>query len=254
MKKATLTIVLAFAIKALASATTYNATELSVLNDIDQVCDIRNNLNWGEATDPSVFTGITWNSEGCVVEIDIKASGIFGKVDFSMFPNLRYLNCSQNGIESLTVEGLTNLEELRCNNNVIPALSIKGLASLVYVDCSHNIITSLEIEPSRTITYFDFTYNNCTKVNVTGGGRDNSTIEPERVQILYAGAMVSAYPQNEATAIGNGTIDGSGTGADYYTMTGVFVGHFEHAQQPTAKGMYVKKHCSTIKSETVLIH
>jgi hypothetical protein len=254
MKKAISTTVLALSISVLASAITYNATELSVLKDIDQVCDNSNNLNWAEEANPELFTGITWNSEGRVVEIDIKASGIFGKVDFSKFTNLRYLDCSRNGIEWLTIEGLTNLEELRCNNNVIPSLSIVGLASLVYVDCSHNIITSLEIEPSRTITYFDFTYNNCTKVNVSGGGRDKSTIESERVQILYAGALVSFYPQNEATSINNCTIDEALTGADFYTITGVFVGRFEQGQQPMAKGMYVKKHCTANKPETVLIH
>jgi hypothetical protein len=252
MKKAILTTVLAFVFKALATSATYYDVELRVLADIDQVCDFRNNLNWAEEANPELFTGITWGDDGRVVSIDIMAHGIIGKIDFSAFQNLRYLDCSQNLIEWLTVDGLANLEELRCHNNYVQSLDLTGLVSLRYVDCRHNIISSLTIEPNQSIEYFDFTYNNLKSIILHGVRDGDSTIEPSKVQSVYAMARVSAYPQNEATAIGIRTIDETGS-ADYYTVTGVFVGRFEQGQQPLKRGMYVRKEVGIHKTEAVLI-
>jgi len=45
--------------------------------------------------------------------------GIFGILDLSVCPNLKYVYCNNNKIEEIYLEGLNKLEYLHCSDNII---------------------------------------------------------------------------------------------------------------------------------------
>ena len=66
-------------------------------------------------------------------------------LDVSGAPQLVALNCADNRLEELYVDGLPLLDELKCNDNQIGVLNTSGNARLRYLDCANNQLETLDL-------------------------------------------------------------------------------------------------------------
>ncbi|WP_298397684.1 T9SS type A sorting domain-containing protein [Flavobacterium sp.] len=92
----------------------------------------------------NTFTSIDTNNDGeiqvseasVIKYLNLIDSSITNLDGISSFTNLIYLNCSQNQLLSLNLDGLTNLRFLLCNNTQISSLNVSGLLNLEFLSCS----------------------------------------------------------------------------------------------------------------------
>ena len=56
------------------------------------------------------------------------------------------LNCSENQLTELNVQGCASLKELSCWGNQLTALNVQGLTSLQNLDCSYNQLPELNVQ------------------------------------------------------------------------------------------------------------
>ncbi len=90
-----------------------------------------------------------------VVEIDCVGLGIRTLGDLKAFTNLEYLDCSDNELTRLDVEGCRSLVELRAVRNQLVQLRIGGLRSLRTVECSENQLTQLGLGTAVNLQRFE---------------------------------------------------------------------------------------------------
>ena len=60
--------------------------------------------------------------------------------------NITKLQCSDNKLTSLNVQGLTALQKLECRDNQLTALNVQGLTALQKLDCWKNQLTELNVQ------------------------------------------------------------------------------------------------------------
>ena len=82
--------------------------------------------------------------------------------------DITYLDCSENQLTSLNVQGLNNLQYFGCYNNQLTSLDVQGLNNLLYLDCSENQLTSLDVQGLNNLQYFACSENQLTSLDVQG--------------------------------------------------------------------------------------
>ena len=78
------------------------------------------------------------------------------------------LNCNDNQLTALNVQGLTALEELLCRNNQLTTLDVSGLTTLKELGCNGNQLTSLNVSGCTTLQKLGCFRNRLTSLNVQG--------------------------------------------------------------------------------------
>ncbi len=82
--------------------------------------------------------------------------------------NLQSLHCSSNQLTSLNVQGLTNLQDLYCYNNQLASLNVLGLTNLQDLYCYSNQLTSLDVQGLANLQTLYCSFNQLTSLNVQG--------------------------------------------------------------------------------------
>ena len=80
-----------------------------------------------------------------VTSITVPLAQITSLSGVEHFSNLKTLNCSNNKISSLALQGLTNLETLNCSYNELRFLDLEGLTRLETLSCFDNQLDYLLI-------------------------------------------------------------------------------------------------------------
>jgi len=95
-----------------------------------------------------------------------------GWMDYSVLPDLYYLDCSNSSVASwLTISGenLKNIQMLDISgNNEIQTFYINTFPKLEYVNCSRCGITNLNFNGAKNLQFFKGSYNRLKEVNFTG--------------------------------------------------------------------------------------
>ena len=78
------------------------------------------------------------------------------------------LNCSDNKLTELNVQGLTKLQVLHCYYNQLPELNVQGLTALQKLDCFYNELTELNVQGLTKLQVLHCYYNKLTELNVQG--------------------------------------------------------------------------------------
>jgi len=115
--------------------------------------------------------------------------------------NITELNCGDNNLTALNVQGLTALQELYCGGNQITELNVQGCASLQKLECFYNEqLTELNVQGCTALQVLNCWRNQLTALNVQG---------LTKLQVLYcyrnqlnAQAMkeiLNALPAREAS-------------------------------------------------------
>ena len=71
--------------------------------------------------------------------------GIASLTDIREFFNLRELDCSDNALTSLDLDGVQGLVRMDCSGNDLPRLDLHSTASLLTLDCRRNALTTLDV-------------------------------------------------------------------------------------------------------------
>ena len=104
---------------------------------------------------------------------EIKVSGgyngekITNLKGIEFFPNLSYLDCSENNLSSLDVSDNANLRMLFCYQNELNSLDVTRNPALITLNCNHNSLTSLDVSQNTPLTYLDCSKNNLTSLKVS---------------------------------------------------------------------------------------
>lgn len=121
----------------------YNKNEtacLSIFANQDSNLSI---LNWN-LDDPSTWTGITWNANGNVENIDLSFKNLLGSLDLSNFSSLKQLNVTGNNLTSLNLDNCSSLEEIDCSFNKLTDLDLSDCTNLNSVTCCYNYLDTHE--------------------------------------------------------------------------------------------------------------
>ena len=65
--------------------------------------------------------------------------------EIGVFSNLKYLDCSSNGITSLDLSKNSALTEIWCNTNQLTSLDLTNNTALLFLHCDDNQLTSLDL-------------------------------------------------------------------------------------------------------------
>ena len=82
------------------------------------------------------------------------------------FPNLRYLYCGENNLNSLDVSQNTALLDLNCSQNNLTSLDVRSNAALRYLWCWKNQLTSLDVSKNPVLEGLACKNNQLTSLNV----------------------------------------------------------------------------------------
>lgn len=125
------------------SSNEYNSSNLSNLILFANQDDNLPILNWN-LDDPSTWTGITWNADGNVENIDLSFKNLSGSLDLSNFDSLKKLDVTGNNLTSLNLDNCSSLEEMDCSFNKLTALDLSDCTNLTSVTCCYNYLDTHE--------------------------------------------------------------------------------------------------------------
>lgn len=120
-----------------------NKNEIEALKKFYKQNNNSDLINW-DLDDPSTWTGITWNANGNVENIDLSFKNLSGSLDLSNFSSLKQLNVTGNNLTSLNLDNCSSLEEIDCSFNKLTALDLSDCTNLTSVTCCYNYLDTHE--------------------------------------------------------------------------------------------------------------
>lgn len=198
------------------STITYNSTETQKLVQFANTDSNNDALGW-DLQDPSTWTGITWNDEGRVTNIDLKYKWLTGSLDCSGFTaletlnvyansltdidltdaiNLKSLDCSYNNLSQngLNLSDCTALTELYCDGCEINTLDLSGNTYLQTLSCAFNKLIALDIEDNTNLNHINCVYN---YLDIHDGGTlYNKLTSYQSVNNAYTNYFPQLLPSN----------------------------------------------------------
>lgn len=102
-----------------------------------------------------------------LVSLNIWSCKLSGALDLSNRSQLTTLNCSENQLTSLNLQGCTSLTDLGCASNQLTELDISSCNKLISLGCGGNQLTELDISNCNQLKALYCGYNLLTELHVT---------------------------------------------------------------------------------------
>ena len=210
----------------------FNPNERSSLISLFNQYNNSDLLDW-DVTDPSSWTGITWNSSGHVTSIDLPYLDLEGTLDLSDFSALENvnvagnkltsiditdcdslinLNVSANNLTSLDVSECTDLEVLDCsfNNLSTNGLTVTGNTAITSLKCDDCELTTLNVSTLTDLEELSCAFNELTTINVDNNTaltsltccynymdtHEGGTLYNKFNDLMFSDVYVNYYPQS----------------------------------------------------------
>ncbi len=180
----------------------YNSLELNTLYSFVNSNENAQILNW-DLDDPSTWTGITWNANGNVENIDLSFKNLSGSLDLSNFSSLKKLNVTGNNLTSVNLDNCSSLEELDCSFNKLTSLDLSDCTNLKSVICCYNYLDTHEGSTLYN-KLDDLMFSDCYVNYYPQSVPDNATFDTTELNAL----KTFANTNNNNTALN--WLDGSG--------------------------------------------
>ena len=101
-----------------------------------------------------------------IEQVDCSGNGMTS-LTISSSPRLRKLDCSDNDLTSLSTKGCSSaLLELYCEDNRLTSLDIRNTPSLRFVSCYNNRLTSLDLSGSSELRVLDCSGNSIRSIDI----------------------------------------------------------------------------------------
>lgn len=101
-----------------------------------------------------------------IVEMDCSGQQIRFLDDIDEFAHLERLDCSDNELVRLNVEGCTELRTLNCSRNALTDLRLKNLRVLTELNCSENRLSQLELQTNGILRLLEAQGNSLVMLDV----------------------------------------------------------------------------------------
>ncbi|WP_298221045.1 T9SS type A sorting domain-containing protein [Flavobacterium sp.] len=111
--------------------------------------------------------------------LDVKNSSIASLDGIASFSNLRQLDCSNNNLQSLDLNGVNGLRSLRCSNNFLTTLNLSNLSNLGSLNCGYNQLSTLDINALNQLEFFTCNNNQLTSLNISNKPQLGSVLCPQ---------------------------------------------------------------------------
>lgn len=157
----------------------------------------------GEVLTSIIDTIDTLDISGNLVSQIITLSGI------EYFTSLRYLDCSENSIDSLNLNSNSQLKHINCSSNDMSILEINNLNNLDVLNCSFNDLTAINLPNNNEIDSLMCYNNQLYSLDVSGNinieylycGENNLTSLDLSVISQFGGLSVLECQNNPITDI-----------------------------------------------------
>lgn len=117
--------------------------------------------------DISTLTELTYlDCSGCFSEPS-RSSYSNGTLDLSNHPNLEYLYCGNNNLQTLDVTQTPKLKELSCNGNNLTELDLSENTELYYLNCDENNLQTLNVIQTSKLNQLSCYGNNLTELDLS---------------------------------------------------------------------------------------
>lgn len=117
--------------------------------------------------DISTLTELTYlDCSGCF-NTQSRSSFTNGTIDLSNHPNLEYLYCNENNLQTLDLSQTPKLKWLSCNNNNLKELDLSKNTELTRLECNYNSLTVMDLSKNTELTIFECISNNLTKLDLS---------------------------------------------------------------------------------------
>lgn len=108
-----------------------------------------------------------WNSEGRLVGIGWSGCSLNGSISFSELTGLEWLNCEDNQLSSLDVEGCKKLKELYCGDNQLSKLDVRNCNKLETLSCGNNALKTLDVGNCVSMKYMTCNSNALKELDIS---------------------------------------------------------------------------------------
>lgn len=116
--------------------------------------------------DISTLKELTYlDCSGCFSEPS-RSSYSNGTLDLSNHPNLEYLYCGNNNLQTLDVTLIPKLKTLNCDMNNLTKLDLSNNPNLEILFCNNNKLQTLDITQNLNLESFSITDNNLTELKL----------------------------------------------------------------------------------------
>lgn len=117
--------------------------------------------------DISTLTELTYlDCSGCF-NTQSRSSFTNGTIDLSNHPNLEYLYCGNNNLQTLDVTQTPKLKELSCNGNNLTELDLSKNTELYYLNCDENNLKILDISQNELLETLKVCGNQITQLDLS---------------------------------------------------------------------------------------
>ncbi len=103
-----------------------------------------------------------------VTNLYIDNLSIQSLVGIEAFSALEFLDCNNNQLTALDVQGLSNLYRLECESNQLTTFNAQGLTNLRYLRCGRNPLTTLNVQGLTNLETLICYFGQLTVLNVQG--------------------------------------------------------------------------------------
>ncbi len=117
--------------------------------------------------DATEAPAVVWNESGYLVELRWSGSQLTGELDVTAFKHLEYLDCSENGLTGLKVDGCNALKTLNCQANKLAGLNLT-LPALENLRCGSNPFTTLDLRETPNLQLLFCAGHKLTSVELSG--------------------------------------------------------------------------------------
>lgn len=147
-----------------------NTDEYEMLHDffVQNENTLMLELNGWDVNDSSTWSGIRWNLDGNVTDIDISYMNLSGWLDVSDFSHLENLSCDGNNISMLALSGCSELVNLTCSSNDLGYIDVGECNNLANLNCSYNELTSLDVSNMVNLVNLNCVANHIGSLNLYG--------------------------------------------------------------------------------------
>jgi uncharacterized repeat protein (TIGR01451 family) len=166
-------------------------------NSITQIpANMPLNLNSLYISENQIF-GPLLNVPPSVSILDISSNQITSIPDFN---NLSFINCSNNAIDTLSLNNSNLLTTVICNNNNLAHIE-GSFGYLQYMECSNNQLTSIDFVSNSLVSYLKFSNNQVSCMpelpqNLWWPSQFDATLNNFHCVQNYVAAMDSAFIAN----------------------------------------------------------
>lgn len=113
----------------------------------------------------------SWNTEGRLTSLNLNGCNLSGALSLKGLNALKYVNCSQNHIETLDVSDNPKLIHLDCEQNDLKVLDLHAQQKLRDLWCNNNRLSRLETNGCQELEHLRCRGNVLQALNISGNPR-----------------------------------------------------------------------------------